>query len=276
MKVLGIVGSPRRSRGITYRVVSAILAEANRQGADTEILYLVDESPQYCIHCGHSCFQDGRCIQEEAATARSRRIDGADALVLGAPVYCWQPNGLTAALLDKHRMATGPWNRGMDNGKAAVGIAVAGGTGTGVFNALQSIYSWMCLWKFRALEPLPVVRFNLERMLARAPAVGRELARSKPRPYRSAADLMASYDALPYMGFSHVDEFRWLAEEAEATLREIGFDGSALDEMSGLIESSRRAGRRSDTTKQARFAVEAYETAHRLWAESGEGGSRKP
>jgi len=271
MKILGIVGSPRRTRGITYQVVSAILAEANRQGADTEILHLMDEDPQYCIHCGHPCFQDGACIQEEAATARSRRIDGADALVLGAPVYCWQPNGLTAALLDKYRMATGPWNRGMDNGRAAVGIAVAGGTGTGVFNALQSIYSWMCLWKFRALEPMPVVRFNLERTLARAPAVGRELARSRPRPYRSAADLMASYDALPYMGFCHVDELRWLAEQAEAALREKGFDEPALEEMRGLIESSRRATRRDDGSRQARLAMEAYETAHRLWAVCGEG-----
>jgi len=146
MKVLGIVGSPRREKGLTAQVVAQALAGAQTVGARTDILYLADQSPEYCIACGHDCFGELDCAQEEEASLRSQRVDDADALVIGAPVYCWQVNGLTAALLDKVRLHTGPWTRGLMGGKPALAIAVAGGTGTGVFSALQSLTAWLCLW----------------------------------------------------------------------------------------------------------------------------------
>ena len=117
MNILGIVGSPRRERGIGHRLVARALEGAQSAGAETELLYLVDEHPQYCIHCGHGCFQEGDCAQEGQATARSRRIESADALVLAAPVYVWQVNGLTAAFLDKLRLEPGSWVRGKEHGR---------------------------------------------------------------------------------------------------------------------------------------------------------------
>ena len=52
MKVLGIIGSPRGDQGRSHQVVSGVLAGAQATGAETGALYLIDEEPEYCAHCG--------------------------------------------------------------------------------------------------------------------------------------------------------------------------------------------------------------------------------
>jgi NAD(P)H-dependent FMN reductase len=258
MKVLGIVGSPRRERGLCHRVVTRVLEGAQSAGAETEILYLRDENPAYCIHCGHSCFTTCDCIQEEAATARSRQVDAAAALVLAAPVYVWQVNGLTAAFFDKLRLSTGAWNRDAQHGRRALGIAVAGGTGTGVFPALQSIYSWLCLWKFRPLEPLPVTRFNLNRALDEAPDLGKQLARPARQPFADPAEIVATYDALPYMNYMHTDEFRWLAQQVWLAKQDDDGSVQICNELGQIIDQGRALEAQGNRVEAARRYIAAY------------------
>ena len=265
MQVLGVVGSPRREKGLSHRMVSQILLGAREAGADTDVLYLSDEQPQYCIHCGHACFTEGDCLQEEEATSRSRRVEAADALVICAPVYVWQPSGLTVAFFDKIRMMTGPWSRGEQHGRPALGIAIAGGTGSGVFPALQSIYSWLCVWKFRPHDPLPVTRFNLDRALDGAEARGRALAESSPDPFLGTSDLMLTYDSLPYMDYSHVDEFRWLAEQILAGLEARGEDQTKTDAVKHLLEEGRSRATKGDREGEAKNHIEAYRLGAALW-----------
>lgn len=266
MRVLGIVGSPRRHKGISHQVIATILEGARESGAEIETIYLIDDGPQYCIHCGHDCFGRGDCAQEKLATVRSETVDAADALVLAAPVYCWQPSGLTATLFDKVRLGAGPWSRGTrNNGRAALGIAVAGGSGSGVFPALQSIYAWLCLWKFRPMDPLPVTRFNLSRALDDAPALGRALAESQPQPFDDVAELMLRYDALPYTGYGRVDEFRWLAEQIAA-----GLDGgeerfAAASRIRALLSEAGACGLAGDQAGEAHKVIEAYRTGAAAW-----------
>ena len=62
MEVLGIVGSPRREKGMTNQVVTRILEGARSAGGATSILYLVDENPGYCVHCGYPCFASVLCV----------------------------------------------------------------------------------------------------------------------------------------------------------------------------------------------------------------------
>jgi hypothetical protein len=254
-------------------VVSRALAGARHSGAQTQTLYLADEKPEYCIHCGHPCFTDARCVQEEAATVRSKTIAAADALVIGVPVYCWQVNALSAALFDKFRGPGGSWNVEMDNGCPAVGIAVAGGTGTGVFPALQSLYSWLCIWKFRPFEPLPVTRFNYDRALARAEALGGEIAGRQPAPFRGAWDVMVSYDNVPYMRYSRIDEFRWLAQEVRRSLSAHSEPAGVVAETGKLLDEGRKALETADAEAEARAVIEAYRKAAGAWDELESRGS---
>jgi multimeric flavodoxin WrbA len=269
MNVLGVIGSPRGERGRSYEVVQQVLEGAAQAGAETEMLLLIDEEPAYCVHCGHGCFDDGVCIQEEGATARSQRVSAADALVVCAPVYCWQPSGLTAAFFDKLRLASGPWSRGNQNGRPALGIAVAGGSGTGVFAALQSIYAWLCLWKFRPLDPLPVTRFNADRVLEEAASLGRALAEGAPQPFEGTWDLMLTYDRLPYMDYGRVDEFRWLARQiVEGLARRPDREAEqeeALGEMRRLLYEARVHATRGDQEQEAQKCVAAYRLGAKVW-----------
>ena len=266
-KVLGIVGSPRGEMGQSHQVVSKVLAGARAAGAQTEVLYLVDEEPEYCIHCGHGCFEEGDCIQEEGATVRSQRVEAADALVICAPVYCWQPNAMTVALFDKMRLSTRPWNRGPQHGKPALGIAVAGGTGTGVFPALQSIYAWLCAWKYRPLDPIPVTRFNMDRVLDAAGSYGRALAERGGQPFEAVWEQLLAYDNLPYMDYGRVDEFRWLAEQIVAGLEARKEGGARVEEVARLLDAGRIAAAEGDEEGEAQAYVRAYRAGRKAWEE---------
>lgn len=265
MQVLAIVGSPRRERGLSARIATRILAGAAEAGAQTELRYLVDEHPGYCTHCGHGCFAKLDCVQEEGATARSAAIEAADALVLCAPVYCWQPNGLTAALFDKTRLSTGPWRDPPQHGKHAVGLAVAGNSGSGVFPALQSMYAWFCLWKYRPLQPVPVTRFNLDLVLAQSEAMGRELALAPRRPFEGVGDLLVTYDALPYNRHARVDEFRWLATEIAAGLERRGAAQDVISAMRTALGEAEERARTGDALGAANKYIEAYRAGVKVW-----------
>ena len=43
-----------------------------------------------------------------------------------------------------------------------------------MFPVLQSIYAWLCCWGYRPLDPLPVTRYNLARVLDEAGVLRRE------------------------------------------------------------------------------------------------------
>ncbi|NLE45137.1 MAG: flavodoxin family protein [Chloroflexi bacterium] len=265
MKVLGVVGSPRRERGLSHRIVTKVLEGANTAGAQTELLYLIDQKPQYCIHCGHSCFEDGECAQEAEATSRSRLVDAADALVVCAPVYCWQANGLTTAFFDKHRPSAGHWTRDRQHGRHALGIAVAGGTGSGVFTALQSIYAWMCLSKYRPLDPAPVTRFNLSDVLADAPGLGRTLAEAQPRPFADTAELMLTYDQLRFMDFGRIDEFRWLAEQIARGLEARQDAQTTVDTLQRLMAEATSKRTAGDARGEAECIMRTYRIGAAAW-----------
>ncbi len=265
VKVLGIVGSPRRERGLCHQLVARTLEGARAVGAETDILYPIDERPEYCIHCGHHCFDTGDCAQDEGAAGRSQQLDAADALVIAAPVYIWELNGLTAAFLEKLRLAEGPWIRDIQHGRHALGIAVAGGSGTGVFPALQALYASLCHWKFRPLDPLPVTRFNLDRALEEAEARGRALATLPRRPFEHVGDLLLAYDLLPMMSFGHVDEFRWLAEQIAAGLAARGDRPGTVAEIARLLEEGRACAARGEQAAAARAWAEAYRAGLRAW-----------
>ena len=265
MNVLGIVGSPRGEKGHSFQIVSAILDGARAAGAETEMMDLSREQPQPCIHCGHACFETGECAQEPAATARSKRIEAADALVLAAPVYCWQPCALTVALFDKTRLSTGAWSREGQHGKTALGIAVAGGTGTGVFTALQSIYAWLCAWKYRPMDPVPVTRFNLDRVLAETALLGQALVARATEPYTDVWDLMLTYDRLPFADFGRVDEFRWLAEQIVAGLRQRDSVAAQIAGVQSHLDRGDTCATAGDEAGAAQAFVAAYRLGRDAW-----------
>ncbi|MBC7315299.1 MAG: NAD(P)H-dependent oxidoreductase, partial [Chloroflexi bacterium] len=181
------------------------------------------------------------------------------ALIVGAPVYYGDINGLTKDFMDTVRIANA-------NGKPALGFAIAGGSGKGLLSGVQSIYHWFYHRQFRAIDPTPVSRFNKEEALQSLAQSGarlvEEVGKAQPFPGRTRddrwADVLAHYATLPYFNADPVDEFFLLARQLiscrqgqvpEEVLR---LAQSDYDRALALLQGGQRA-------EAGRWAVRAYE-----------------
>ena len=269
MKVLGIVGSPRKQRGRTDVLVRRALEGAMSVGAETEVMYLRDRDPQPCIHCSGRCFETGSCEVEEDATLRSQEVAEADGLIVGAPVYIWQLNGLTAAFIDKLRLRGVRPPCATTNPRVALGITVAGGTGTGLISALQSLYAFFCLWGFHGIDPLPVTRHNYDRALSASYESGAKLARlcGEKRTFDTKGDCLAHYAAVPFLDFDMTDEFLYLSQlivdnaQVDDTNRDLCEQARHhIDTARGLVGQNRRQ-------EASVHAGHAYELARQAYGD---------
>ncbi len=100
MKVLLINGSPR-GKGNTYIALSEVAKALQEDGVEAEIVSIGAKAVQGCIACNR-CAELGRCVFNDALYAGIReKLETADALVVGSPVYYAGPNGSLCALLDR-------------------------------------------------------------------------------------------------------------------------------------------------------------------------------
>jgi multimeric flavodoxin WrbA len=100
MKVVGFVGSPRKS-GNTSTVVDEVLRGAKDAGAETSVFNLNQLTIKGCQSCYKCQIQDGRCIQKDDMAKLYDEIYSADAVVIGSPVYMMQVTGQTKTFIDR-------------------------------------------------------------------------------------------------------------------------------------------------------------------------------
>jgi multimeric flavodoxin WrbA len=99
MKVLGIVGSPRKD-GNTQIMVEEVLAAAREDGAQTEIFLVYDKTIQGCDGCG-SCLQTGSCKIKDDMQGLYKKMEWADAIIFGSPVYFNYVTAQAKAIIDR-------------------------------------------------------------------------------------------------------------------------------------------------------------------------------
>ena len=85
MKVMGIVGSPRKG-GNTEIMVEEVLEATRQAGAETDIFLIVGKTINGCDACG-SCARTGRCKIKDDMQLLYKKMEWADAIVFGSPVY---------------------------------------------------------------------------------------------------------------------------------------------------------------------------------------------
>jgi multimeric flavodoxin WrbA len=129
-KILGIVGSYRRN-GVIDTLVSEVLASAREHGAETEKIYLLDAHIEFCTNC-RACTQKegsepGACVHDDDMSGILARYLASDAVVIGAPVNCYNVNALTRRFMERLIVFSyWPWGgkaprlRKKDRGKKAV------------------------------------------------------------------------------------------------------------------------------------------------------------
>lgn len=98
-KVLMINGSPHEF-GCTYTALKEVAETLEKNGVETEILYLGTKPVAGCIACG-KCGQTGRCIFDDQVNRVLEKLDEYSGIVVGSPVYFAGPTGQICAFLDR-------------------------------------------------------------------------------------------------------------------------------------------------------------------------------
>lgn len=98
-KVLMINGSPHEF-GCTYTALKEVADTLEKNGVETEILYLGTKPVAGCIACG-KCGQTGRCVFDDQVNRVLDKLDEYSGIVVGSPVYFAGPTGQICAFLDR-------------------------------------------------------------------------------------------------------------------------------------------------------------------------------
>lgn len=104
MKVIAINGSPRKEWN-TAMLLEKTLDGAASKGADTELVHLYDLNYKGCISC-FACKRKGgasygRCALRDDLNPVFERIEAADALVFGSPIYLGAATGEMRSFLER-------------------------------------------------------------------------------------------------------------------------------------------------------------------------------
>jgi multimeric flavodoxin WrbA len=104
MKVIAINGSPRKNWN-TAMLLAKALEGAKSQGAETELIHLYDLNYKGCISC-FACKTKGgksygKCAVKDDLATVFKKIEQADALVFGSPVYLGNATGQMRSFLER-------------------------------------------------------------------------------------------------------------------------------------------------------------------------------
>jgi len=137
LKIMGIVCSPRKE-GNTEILINEALKEAQKNGANTELIRIADMTISPCDGC-ESCHQDGECRIKDDAQELYRKLLEAYSIILGSPVYFWSISSQAKTFIDRTYALRYPFHR--LNNKACGGIVVAGRKGcTGALETINMFF----------------------------------------------------------------------------------------------------------------------------------------
>ena len=102
MKILGLVGSPRKDSN-TDLLVSAILEGAAKSKHATEKMYLYSVDIAPCVDCRACKKGNLQCVLKDGMQALYPKLEEADVIVFGTPLYWYGPTAKMKLLLDRLR-----------------------------------------------------------------------------------------------------------------------------------------------------------------------------
>ena len=123
MKALLINGSPHQ-RGCTGRALEEVAMTLEKEGIETETLWIGTKDVHGCIACG-TCRKLGKCVFNDVVNEAAVKFAEADALVVGSPVYYAGLNGTLKSFLDR-LFYSSSYSKHMKVGAAVVSSRRAG------------------------------------------------------------------------------------------------------------------------------------------------------
>lgn len=214
MKILGVGGSPHKN-GFSERLLNNALNGAEESGAEVNEVYLTDLEIKHCIGCDYPCWDEMVCSLDDDGLELRRKLSNHDALIFSVPVYFLSVNGLSKNFMDRMRYYG-------DNGKPALSVLVAGGTGKGCVMTAQEVTRWLIMLGYRPLIPVLATRYNLDIAAAEARMKGKEIVETDRSPFSSLSEQIAEYESLPYMNWTMLDEMGFLTEHCIREISKLG------------------------------------------------------
>lgn len=138
-RILAIAGSPRR-QGNTEQLLERVLEAARAEGAQTDLFSLAGKMVNPCLAC-EQCIAGPPewCVQKDDMLSLYPRMEWAQAIVFGTPVYMGTMSAQLKAVFDRARPL---WI--MDNAlsrKVAAAVAVGEGRWGGQELAIHQVYT---------------------------------------------------------------------------------------------------------------------------------------
>jgi multimeric flavodoxin WrbA len=171
MKILGLSFSPR-TRGNTEILLEAALSGARRLKAETELYRVAGKEIHPCDGCA-SCWDTGKCHIEDDMLEVYRKMQEADGIIFGTPVYFYNITAQGKTVIDR-TFALGRSNKNLMN--KVGGIVVVGGS-LGLVDAVKDLYFYM------------LVARMLPASFVAAYAAGKGEVRRLPKCMKAAQDL---------------------------------------------------------------------------------------
>ena len=136
MKVLLVNGSPRANGNIAT-ALKAMAAVFSAEGLETELIQVGHLDIRGCIACG-SCHKNKKCVFDDIVNDLAQKLEQADGMVLGSPVYYASANSTLTACMDRLFFSS-HFDKRMKVG-ASVAIARRGGC-TATFDQLNKYFT---------------------------------------------------------------------------------------------------------------------------------------
>jgi multimeric flavodoxin WrbA len=100
MKILAIHGSPRTIHSTTRKLTGFVLEGSAEAGAETEMIDLADYHVTPCTAC-EACSLNGICVNDDDVPSLLVRMQEADGIVFGSPVYIDNISGQMKVFFDR-------------------------------------------------------------------------------------------------------------------------------------------------------------------------------
>ena len=135
-KVLLLNGSPH-PHGCTATALEEMIRTFGSEGIETELIQVGTKQIRGCVSCGR-CSQLGRCVFDDLINEVAPKLEAADGLVVGSPVYYASPNGTILSFMDRLFYSTS-FSKHMKVGAAVVSCRRGGNTAS--FDVLNKYFT---------------------------------------------------------------------------------------------------------------------------------------
>lgn len=135
-KVLLLNGSPH-VQGCTATALNEMIKVFEAEGIETELIQVGMKDIRGCISC-RKCADAGKCVFDDLVNEVAPKLEAADGLVIGSPVYYASPNGTILSFMDRLFYST-HFSKHMKVGASVVSCRRGGNTAT--FDALNKYFT---------------------------------------------------------------------------------------------------------------------------------------